>query len=237
MKIEKVNDNKIKISFDYNELEENNISVHSFLSNSYSTQKLFLAILDIANEEFGFNTKNCKISYETISFDNKEFLVIVTKSANSLESNNLSPYNLLEISNKKKPNHTLSNTTKNDNHFISEKEDHTETDNLSCPIYNLKNDTQILLYEFDTIQELYSFCDYLKNSIPQEIFKNSLYQYDNKFFLEINFDTLKLKDIKKITSIISEYKNFLLLSRLTICKLRECADLIIEDNAIQLLEN
>ena len=100
MKIEKVNENKIKISFDYSELEENNISVHSFLSNSYSTQKLFLAILDIANEEFGFNAKNCKISYETISFDNKEFLVIITKSTNSLDSNNLSPYNLLEICNK-----------------------------------------------------------------------------------------------------------------------------------------
>lgn len=237
MKIEKVNENKIKISFDYSELEENNISVHSFLSNSYSTQKLFLAILDIANEEFGFNAKNCKISYETISFDNKEFLVIITKSTNSLESNNLSPYNLLEICNKNNFNKSYSNNIKNDNYLTSEKDSEIDSYNLSCPIYNIKNDTQILLYEFDTMEELYSFCDYLKNSLSQEDFKNSLYQYDNKFFLEINFENLKLNDIKKITSIISEYKNFLIISRLTIFKLKECANLIIEDNAIQLLEN
>lgn len=223
MKIEKVNNDKIKISFDYSELEENNISVHSFLSNSYSTQKLFLAILDIANEEFGFNTKNCKISYETISFDNKEFLVIITKLENLSDTQNLLPYNLLEIC--------------NSNSKSCEKENKIETYNLSCPIYDSKNDTKILLYEFDTMEDLYSFCDYLKNSLSYEIFKNSLYQYDNKYFLEINFDNLNILDIKKITSIISEYKNFLILSRLTICKLKECANLIIENNAIQLLKS
>ena len=52
MKIEKINENKIKIMFDSKELEENHISLHSFLSNSIEAQKLFLAILDIADEEF-----------------------------------------------------------------------------------------------------------------------------------------------------------------------------------------
>lgn len=220
MKIEKINNSKIKISFNSNELEENNISVHSFLSNSYNTQKLFLAILDIANEEFGFNTSNCKISYETISFDNKDFIVIITKDQNTkLRHNN---YNLLEIYNDTSDS---KNETK-DNFF-----------NASFPKYNYKNDTSSLLYEFDSIEEVYSFCDYLKNSILNENLNNSLYQYDNKFFLEINFDNLDIEDIKKITSIISEYKNFLIISTLTIYKLKESANLIIKNNAIQLLEN
>ena len=47
MKIEKLNENKLKIMFDYTELEENNISIHSFLANSKQTQEFFLAILNI----------------------------------------------------------------------------------------------------------------------------------------------------------------------------------------------
>lgn len=79
MKIEMINNNKLKIMFDYLELEENNISLHSFLSNSTEAKNFFLAILDIANEDLGFNKNNSNLSYETISFDNKFFVIIVTK--------------------------------------------------------------------------------------------------------------------------------------------------------------
>ena len=58
MKIEKITDNQLKITFDSIELEENNISVHSFLSHSLETQKMYLAILEIAYEDLGFDTKN-----------------------------------------------------------------------------------------------------------------------------------------------------------------------------------
>jgi adapter protein MecA 1/2 len=81
MRIEKINNNKIKIMFDATELEENNITIHSFLSGSLEAQRLVYAILDIANEEFGFDTENCNISSETISFSNKNFVIIVTKSS------------------------------------------------------------------------------------------------------------------------------------------------------------
>lgn len=220
MKIEKINSNKIKIMFDSIELKENNISVHSFLSNSPDTQKLFLAILDIADEEFGFDVKNCSISYETISFNNKDFLIIITKSINHSKHNNISAYNLLEIY----------------NHQNNNLEFESNNTSLSCPIYNLKNDTKILLYEFNDMEDLYSFCNYLKIFLPNKIFKNSLYQYDNKYFLEINLENLNILDTKKITSIISEYKNHLILSELTFIKLKECANLIIKNNAIQLLK-
>ena len=79
MKLEKINETKLKIIFDSHELEENNISVHSFLSNSLESQKLFLAILDIANEDLGFDTINSRISYEAISFDNKQFIIFSYK--------------------------------------------------------------------------------------------------------------------------------------------------------------
>lgn len=88
MKIEMVNNNKLKIMFDYTELKENNISLHSFLSNSIESQKFFIAILDIANEDLGFNKDNSKLTYETISFDNKFFIIIVTKNSNTVSTQN-----------------------------------------------------------------------------------------------------------------------------------------------------
>ena len=88
MKIEKLNENKLKIMFDYTELEENNISVHSFLANSNDTQNFFEAILDIANEDLGFGLKSSNVTYETISFDNKFFVIIVTKLEKYTNFNN-----------------------------------------------------------------------------------------------------------------------------------------------------
>lgn len=99
MKIKMINENNLKIMFDYTELEENNISVHSFLANSIQTQKFFLAILDIANEDLGFNISGSDLSYETISFSNKFFVILVTKLQNNenLNQNNDFIYKLGNI--------------------------------------------------------------------------------------------------------------------------------------------
>ena len=88
MKIEKITDNQLKITFDSIELEENNISVHSFLSHSLETQKMYLAILEIAYEDLGFDTKNSILSYETISFGHYLFVTFITKSLNKDFSSN-----------------------------------------------------------------------------------------------------------------------------------------------------
>ena len=84
MTIEKINKNKIKIIFYIKELEENNISLHSFLSNSEEYKKMFFAILELANEEFGFNFQSNSITSDTISLNNKKFIIFVT--SNTLNS-------------------------------------------------------------------------------------------------------------------------------------------------------
>ena len=85
MTIEKINNNKIKIVFYIEELENNNISLHSFLSNSREYQEMFSSIIKLANEEFGFNIKNNYIISETISLNNEKFIIFVTsKNLNSL---------------------------------------------------------------------------------------------------------------------------------------------------------
>ena len=51
MKFEKVNDNKIKITLNMDDLKANDIDFHSFMSNSGETESFFLAVLDKAERE------------------------------------------------------------------------------------------------------------------------------------------------------------------------------------------
>lgn len=229
MKIEKISENKIRIIFDYKELEENNISVHSFLSNSIESQKLFLAILDIANEDFGFDISNSKISYETFSFNNKTFVIFVTKSNNNLKmqySPNLNPQKNKNIS---ATFRDTSNSKSSHFNFIG--------DNLldlkSSPSNDISSD--ILLYKFKNMDEVFSFCDFINNCLPNLDLKNSLYKYNNMFFIKINLETLNINKKKMLISTISEFKNSLLLSNLGLIRLEEFGNILIKNNAIQVL--
>lgn len=219
MRIEKLNDNKLKISFSSKELEENNITVHSFLAGSNEAQKLFIALLDIANEEFGFDIKNCNISSETISFDNKDFVIFVTKklqtSTSTEKSSKISPYNLLELI------------------------DYNHTENVDAlsfiPPLGSENEIDKIIYKFDTIEEVFLFSEYANLELPIKNLANSLYKYNNYFFIII--DIKKLADFQKqlVISVLSEYKNYIYLSPLAYAKLMEHSILILENRAIQAL--
>lgn len=79
MKIEKLNENKIRITFNHSDLEENNVDLHSFMSNSIESQSLFLNLLDEAEREIGFITDNYKLSIEAIALSNGTFILTVTR--------------------------------------------------------------------------------------------------------------------------------------------------------------
>lgn len=79
MRLELISSHKLKITFKADELEENDISIHSFLSIPLESQELFHSILEIANSDLNFDLSNSKISYELFSFDNKLFIILVTK--------------------------------------------------------------------------------------------------------------------------------------------------------------
>lgn len=216
MRIEKVSENKIKVMFDSTELEENNISVHSFLSNSFESQKLFLAILDIANEEFGFDIKNCKVSCETISFNNKNFVVIVTKLLKSTLKASSTTYNLLEMPNSSEPSKSAE-----------------KNKNFS---FQFESNTEKLVYRFDNMNNVIEFCKYFSINFSNLDIASFLYQYEDNFFLIIDFNDKQLNEKEKIASILSEFETNLYLSKLAILKLEEYSEIIIKNNAIRVLE-
>lgn len=51
MKIEKIAENKIRIILDSHDLEEKNIDLHTFMSDSIESQDLFYDMLDKAEKE------------------------------------------------------------------------------------------------------------------------------------------------------------------------------------------
>lgn len=79
MKFEKLNENKIKIIVSMKDLEDKDISLHDFMSNSIESQELFLDLLEEAEEKVGFKTSNCKIRVEAFAMTDKDFILTITK--------------------------------------------------------------------------------------------------------------------------------------------------------------
>ena len=79
MKIEKLNENKIRITLNLEDLKEKNIDFHSFMSNPIESQTLFLDMLDTAEKEVGFITKDYKLTIEALALSNGNFVLTVTR--------------------------------------------------------------------------------------------------------------------------------------------------------------
>lgn len=79
MKIEKLNDDKIRITLNLEDLQANDIDFHTFMSNSIESQELFLDMLDKAEKEVGFVTDDYKIMIEALAMSNGNFVLTVTR--------------------------------------------------------------------------------------------------------------------------------------------------------------
>ena len=94
MKIEKLNDNKIRITLNIEDLNERNIDMHSFMSNSIDSQDIFMDMLDKADEEVGFNTDDCRLMIEALALKNGVFVLTITKFEHNNEKTPLKRKNL-----------------------------------------------------------------------------------------------------------------------------------------------
>lgn len=80
MRFEKITENKIRITFNLEDLSEKNIDFHSFMANSDETQALFLDMLNQAEKEIGFVTKDYKLMIEALATSDGNFILTVTRS-------------------------------------------------------------------------------------------------------------------------------------------------------------
>ena len=80
MKFEKLNNDKIRIILDLQDLKDNDIDYQSFMANSSDTQRLFMDMLDEAEEQIGFITKDYQIMVEALATIDGNFIITVTRS-------------------------------------------------------------------------------------------------------------------------------------------------------------
>lgn len=93
MRIEKLNENKIRIFLNLEDLKEKNIDLHTFMSNSIESQDLFLDMLNQAESEVGFKTHNYRLIIEALASCDGNFILTITRIEPDviLPSNNLKP--------------------------------------------------------------------------------------------------------------------------------------------------
>ena len=205
MKIQIINPSKLKILLNLQDLEENNITLHSFLSGSENSKIFLKAIIEIAEEDLGIKSFDTNFCYETFCYDFSEFVIIVSLLRDNVSSNT-SSFN-----------------------FIGNQ--------LSKGNLDRKN----LLYHFFNMDDFLEFSDYIKNNIDFKI-KSLLYKYGNIFFLELDMSNLSCKEFEKLSLILSETSNCVVLKntnsfniyKAVIAKFKEFGELLISDNALNL---
>ena len=98
MKVEKINENKIRITLTFEELENRKISLRDIEKNSSLAKNLFIDLIEESNLDEDFIIDDSQLFIEASSDNNNLFIVTITKIDNIPE---LKKYALLE-SNKKK---------------------------------------------------------------------------------------------------------------------------------------
>lgn len=81
MRIEKLNDDKIRITLNTKDLQEKDIDLHSFMSNSIESQEIFLDMLDEAEKEVGFVTDDYRVMIEALAMNDGDFVLTITRLA------------------------------------------------------------------------------------------------------------------------------------------------------------
>lgn len=91
MKIEKLNDDKIRITLNMEDLKENDIDFHSFMSNPIESQDLFMDMLEKAEQEVGFVTQDYRVMIEALAMSNGNFVLTVTRICPEKQKNTYKP--------------------------------------------------------------------------------------------------------------------------------------------------
>ena len=206
MRFEKLNENKIRITLNHDDLIEKDIDFHSFMSNSLESQELFFDMLEEAEKEIGFSTKDYLIKIEALAMVGGDFVLTITRSLPKKEKSNFLVGNKIS----KHPK------------------------NIHIKRKNISNDSFELVYLFNCFEDYCSFIELYKNTFKAYNFakKVLLYEYDNKYYLVLIEINTIFPELKKLLSCITEFGTCVSHSDIFIRKLFENGNLIMKHNAV-----
>lgn len=190
MKIEKLNENKLKITLSSEDLKARNIDIQSFIYNSPESQDLFWDVMREAEKEYGFNVDESMVYVEAAATTSGVFTLTVTKTANSLNQSSLKPR-------LRKQNYKLKRKSVNtplDNSIYK----FTSFDDICdfCKNSNIDDITDTTLYELNSEYYLFvsnvptsNILEYATRERNTDIFIAKLSEYGKKI---IEKDALKI---------------------------------------------
>lgn len=204
MKVEKINNNKVKITLTFEELEKRDINIKDIEKNSEIAKNLFVDLIEESNIDEEFEFEDSQLLIEASSDNNNLFVVTITKVDNMPD---LRKYSLLE---KKVKNSKKSKSI----------------------VTNYKVDS--FIYSFKSIDNILALCE---NAKDEKLFfgKNSLYKYNDIYFLIFANSSIKNKKFLKTFVFLSEYCENYYSYNMFSSAIKEKSKLIIANNALQTL--
>ena len=209
MKIEKLTDNKIRVIINSNDLELNNLNIHTIMSKTLETQDIFLDILKKAEQEVDFKTEGCKLLIEAFSLSDDFCVFMITK------------YNKKDEKEKKPENSNRHNYKR----LTAKKKD----------VYSISKN---MIYDFKDFETFCNFCSFLNNLHQFDINKLcenvSLYSYNQMLYLILSNINIEYKNKDTFLSSITEFAKLSNHTKSFSSKLLEHGKPIIKNNAISI---
>ena len=203
MKVEFINENKIKITLTFEELEKRDISLKDITNNSSLARDLFTDLIEETDLDSEFFVDDSQLLIEACSDNNNLFIVTITKINDFPE---------------------LKKYTKREN------KSNTKTNKIT----RYKVDSNV--FSFNSIDDILDLCTIAKK---ENLYfgRNSLYKYNDTYFLIFTKNSIKNKKFLKTYVILSEFCNTYYSYDIYEVSIKEKSKLIIKNNALQKLNN
>lgn len=209
MKFEKLNENKIRITLTNSDLIENDIDFHSFMSNSSDAQDLFFHMLEKAEKEIGFVTRDYQVRVEALAMAGGDFVLTVTRF---LPRNASADQDLLRSTTPKKK--------------------------ISVKRRKANFNTSHIAYAFHSFDDFCDFASFLSRQNIADVTKIAknvlLYAYHDTYYLVFTHINLEYPQLHKLASYMTEFATYVDSSEIFVSKLIESGKIAMKNNALKI---
>lgn len=179
MKIEKINENKIKVTISLSDLRARNIDLNSLNYNSPAAQELFWDMMEQAENKFGFRAADAHLCIEAVSDDDESFNIFITRVSQSEDDfESIQKY--------------IKDKFKKTDLRVKKKG---RANKLYSPI---------MIYSFADFEDLRLMCKKIQSLYFGE---SSLYKYKNFYCIVLTKSNWLIANSKAFENILSEFGN------------------------------
>jgi len=209
MKIEKINEDQIKITIGNDELRKRNIEISEIaFSNPEKISNFFKDIVEQAMTECNFYTEiNTPLFIEILSVASENIMLIVTKTAAN------QPLNLLP---QLKPARQFKRAP------LTEQKRQQKSSQITS--------SSVHTFSFEKLDELASACQEINLLFHG---KSSIYKLNNKYYLMLTFKRNQI--LTNVVNVLNEYGQNISASHISLPYLSEYGELLIGKNAVKIL--